>query len=53
MSHTPWMHWRNGIGTALCGLPAKQDHMVVGWSEVTCPHCHRRSGAAVRMMGGN
>jgi hypothetical protein len=46
-------HWRTANGTALCGLPAKQDHLVHGWLEVTCPYCQRRAAAAVKQMGGN
>jgi hypothetical protein len=48
----PFIHWRGSMGTALCGLPAKQDQLVNAWQDVSCPHCHRRSAAAVRNMRG-
>jgi len=48
----PFVHWRSSSGTALCGLPAKQDQLANGWETVNCPYCQRRSGVAIRQMRG-
>ena len=48
----PFIHWRSGSGTALCGLPAKQEQLATGWEAVSCPHCLRRTVAAVKQMRG-
>ena len=49
-SNGPYMHLRSGVGIAMCGLPAKQEHLSTGWDAVTCPHCHRRAVEAAPRM---